>query len=348
MQEAFQNICVQRNGTMEKNVLQVGLIGAGRIGKIHAASVGGHPATTLHSVFDVYEPAAKEVAEAYGATVAPVETILNNQDIDLIMICSSTDTHADLIEQSARAGKAIFCEKPIDLSMERVRGVLDVVASTGARLMLGFNRRFDPNFMALEHALRSGDVGEPEIVTITSRDPGPPPAEYIEVSGGLFRDMMIHDFDMARWLLDEEPVRVYATAAALTDPGIGALGDVDTAVVTLTCASGRMAVITNSRRATYGYDQRIEVHGSKGMLRADNVLEHTITRADNTGQTVAKPLHFFLERYAAAYRNELDALVKALQSGVAAGPDGRDGAGALALADAALQSLQTGQPVTIS
>lgn len=333
---------------MKNNMIQVGLIGAGRIGKIHAASVGGHQATMLHSVYDVHEPAAREVAAAYGAVVAPVEAILEDPEIDVIMICSTTDTHADLIERSANAGKVIFCEKPIDLSMERVQGVLDVVKTTGARLMLGFNRRFDPNFMALEHALRSGEIGDPEIVTITSRDPGPPPAEYIQVSGGLFRDMMIHDFDMARWLLGEEPVVVYATAAALTDPAIGTLGDVDTAVVTLTCESGRMAVITNSRRATYGYDQRIEVHGSKGMLRADNILEHTVTRADTSGQTAAKPLHFFLERYAAAYRNELDTLVASFETGSAARPNGTDGARALALADAALSSLKTGAPVTIS
>ncbi len=329
-------------------MIQAALIGAGRIGRIHAASVGGHPESTLKYVFDVFEKAAVEVAQAYGATVAPVETILEDPEVDLVLICSSTDTHADLIERSARAGKAIFCEKPIDLSMDRVQAVLDVVKTTGARLMLGFNRRFDPNFMALKKSLDGGEVGTPEIVTISSRDPGAPPAEYIKVSGGLFRDMTIHDFDMARWLLGEEPVMVYAAAAALTDKKIGELGDVDTAVVTLTCASGRMAVITNSRRATYGYDQRIEVHGSGGMLSAGNVLEHSVTRADADGQTAAKPMFFFLERYAAAYRNEFAALMESLKSGAMPGPDGTDGARALVLAEAALKSRQTGAPVAVS
>lgn len=326
---------------------EVGLIGAGRIGRIHAASVGGHPDARLGYVSDVYRPAEQEIAAAYGAKTATVEQILADDAVDIVMICSSTDTHADLIERSARAGKAIFCEKPIDLNIERVREVLEVVKESGARLMVGFNRRFDPNFRALKDRLENGEAGEVELVTIVSRDPGAPPAEYITVSGGLFRDMTIHDFDMARWLLGEEPTSVYATAAALTDPTIGKLGDVDTAVVSLTCASGRMAVITNSRRATYGYDQRIEVHGSTAMLTAGNLLENTVGSYSGSGVTTAKPLHFFLERYAHAYRNEFAALVEALSGGEWALPGADDGYRSLMLAEAALESLKTGSRVVV-
>ncbi len=328
-------------------MIHVGLIGAGRIGKIHAGSVGGSGKAKLRYVSDVYAPAAKELAAAYGAEVATIDHILQDPDIDLVMICSITETHADLIERSAKAGKAIFCEKPIDLDIKRVQGVLNVVKETDATLMVGFNRRFDPNFMTLKKRLDDGDAGDVELVTIASRDPGAPPVEYIKGSGGLFRDMTIHDFDMARWLLGEEPTQVYASAATLTDPEIEKAGDVDTAVVTLTCPSGRMAVITNSRRATYGYDQRIEVHGSKGMLQAGNVAEHTVAFAGETGITAAKPMFFFLERYAKAYQNEFAALVDALEAGTAIGPGGEDGLRSLELADAAFESLKTGASVQV-
>ncbi|MFW5796789.1 MAG: inositol 2-dehydrogenase, partial [Alkalispirochaeta sp.] len=316
-------------------MVQVGLIGAGRIGKVHAIAIGANPKAQLKYVSDVYAPAAEELAKNYGAEVASVDRIMDDPAIDLVMICSSTETHADLIERSARAGKAIFCEKPIDLDIKRVESVLNVVDETGAKLMVGFNRRFDPNFMSLKKRLDAGEAGEVELVTIASRDPGAPPVEYIKGSGGLFRDMTIHDFDMARWLLGEEPSRIYASAATLTDPEIGKVGDVDTAIVTLTCPSGRMAVITNSRRASYGYDQRIEVHGSKGMLAAGNVLENTVAFSSETGTEVAKPLYFFLERYAQAYQNELTTLIEALSTGGTVAPGGADGPRSLELANAA-------------
>ena len=326
---------------------QVGIIGAGRIGNVHAISVDSSAKARLKSVFDIHEPAARKLASEYGASVASVDEILNDSEIDIVMICSSTKTHAELIERAATAGKVIFCEKPIDLSVGRVREVLDVVRETGAKLMVGFNRRFDPNFMTLKERLDAGDAGSVELVTIASRDPGPPPAEYIEESGGLFRDMTIHDFDMGRWLLGEEPLQVYASAATLTDPEIRKVGDVDTAVVTLTCASGRMAVITNSRRATYGYDQRIEVHGSGGMLSATNVLENTVSFSNENGTVAAKPMRFFLERYAQAYRNELASLIEAFEKDGPVEPGGDDGLRSLRLADAAFESLRTGAAVAV-
>jgi myo-inositol 2-dehydrogenase/D-chiro-inositol 1-dehydrogenase len=241
----------------------------------------------------------------------------------------------------------VFCEKPLDLDRKRAQACLDVVTHAGIPLMLGFNRRFDPNFARLQKQLRDGRIGRLEMLTITSRDPGPPPLDYIKVSGGLFRDMMIHDFDMARWLLGEEPVQVTATASALVDSAIGHAGDVDTAVVTLKTAAGTLCQISNSRRATYGYDQRIEALGSKGMLRANNVVESTLEFAGETGVVSEKPLHFFLERYAAAYRYELDHFVEAIEQKKPPMVGGADGVRALVLAEAALESSKTGRAVDL-
>jgi len=328
-------------------MITVALLGAGRIGKIHASSVMANPKATMKYVVDVYKKAADELAAQLSAQSVDLETVFADPEVDLVMICSSTDTHADLIERAARAGKAIFCEKPVDLNLGRVREALQVVANENAKLMVGFNRRFDPNFVDVKQSIVNGEIGEVELVTIISRDPGAPPAEYIKGSGGLFRDMTIHDFDVARWLLGEEPAWVYASAAALTDPQIGTLGDVDTAVVTLTCKSGKMAVITNSRRATYGYDQRIEVHGSDGMVAATNMLESTKVVSNADGVTSQKPMHFFLERYAAAYRNEFAAMVEAIESGAEPNPSGTDGEKSIVLAEAALESLNTGARVAV-
>lgn len=326
-------------------MLKVAVIGAGRIGQIHAGNIAAHPQCQLVKVTDVYAPAATALAEKLGAQVATLDEILGDASIDLVAICSATDTHADLIEAAARAKKAIFCEKPVDLSLERVRRCLATVREHNVPLMVGFNRRFDPSMAQLRESLRAGEIGATEIVTISSRDPGAPSPEYVKTSGGLFRDMTIHDFDMARWLLDEEPVSVFASAAALVDEKIGAAGDVDTAVVTLTCASGKMAVITNSRRASYGYDQRIEVHGSEGMLAVVNHPETSLVKSIATGVIAQKPMHFFLQRYGDAYRNELAAFIDQLNKGTAIAPGGEDGLQALLLADAALESLKTGKPV---
>jgi myo-inositol 2-dehydrogenase/D-chiro-inositol 1-dehydrogenase len=255
--------------------------------------------------------------------------------------------HADLIEAAAKSGKAVFCEKPVDLSAERIRSCLATVSKAGVPLMIGFNRRFDPNFAALQKRLRNEEAGNIEIVTVISRDPAPPPVDYIRRSGGLFRDMMIHDLDMARFLLGEEPVVVHALGSSLVDPAIGAAGDVDTAAVIMKTASGKIAQISNSRRATYGYDQRIEVHCSKGMLSAANVPETTVSFAGSEGIRADVVQNFFLERYAAAYRNELDAFIDTVTIGRQPQPSGEDGLRAQILADAATLSAQSGQPVIL-
>ncbi len=328
--------------------MRIGLLGAGRIGQIHARSAAAHKSATLVAVTDVDAKAAGAIAAETGAAVAKsIPDILGDKSIDAVLICTPTDTHADLIEAAAKAGKAIFCEKPVDLSAERVRACLKVVVDTKAKLMIGFNRRFDPSFASLQKRLAAGEVGKPEIVTILSRDPGPPPVSYITRSGGLFRDMMIHDLDMARFLLDEEPVEVSAMAACLVDPAIGQAGDIDTAVVTLKTASGRLAQISNSRRATYGYDQRIEVHGSGGLLRAHNQHATTVEKATGEGFASDPALHFFLERYATAYRIEMDAFVTGVLEGKPLNPTGEDGLKALILADAATESAKSGKSVRV-
>ncbi len=329
-------------------MVRFGLIGAGRIGRIHGSNVAARPGAKLVSVTDADGQAAAAFADETGAEATTIEQILQSAAIDALLICSPTDTHAGLIEQGARAGKAIFCEKPIDLSSDRVRATLEVVEAAGVPLMIGFNRRFDPNFAALEQRLRAGAVGDVEIVTILSRDPAPPPVSYIARSGGLFRDMMIHDFDMARFLLGEEPVEVQAIGSSLVDPAIGQAGDVDTAVVQMRTASGKLCQISNSRRATYGYDQRIEVHGSKGLLRAGNVHETTVEIANGEGLRADPVMNFFLQRYADAYRRELGSFIDALGSGTRPSPSGLDGLRAQRLADAATESAKSGRPVGVS
>jgi myo-inositol 2-dehydrogenase/D-chiro-inositol 1-dehydrogenase len=252
-----------------------------------------------------------------------------------------------MILAAAAAKKAIFCEKPIDLDIDRVTDCLRRVDEAGVPLFVAFNRRFDPSFRQLYDELRAGDIGRVEMVTITSRDPGPPPMDYVKVSGGLFRDMMIHDLDMARWLLDDEPAELFATASCVVDPAIGDAGDVDTAAVTLKTARGVIVQISNSRRAVYGYDQRIEVLGEKGMLQAGNRAATTVSRWTEQGVCADKPLHFFLERYMPAYRAEIDAFIEAVEAGRAMSCDGDDGRRALLLADAATESAKTGQSIAL-
>ncbi len=327
--------------------MRFGIIGAGRIGKIHGGNAATRPGSSVAFVADADPAAAAALAESTGAKVADIDAILASKDVDAVAICSPTDTHADLIERAARAGKAIFCEKPIDLDVGRVRACLEVVKQTGATLMVGFNRRFDPNFAALRQRVAEGAIGALEIVSITSRDPGPPPLSYIARSGGLFRDMMIHDFDIARFVLGEELVAVSAMGSALVDHAIGEAGDIDTAAVIMETASGKVAQISNSRRATYGYDQRVEAHGVNGMLSAANIRETTVEWAGAHGFTSDKALNFFLERYEAAYRNELDAFIAAVKAGKKPRPDGEDGLKALLLADAAYRSWKTKQRVAV-
>ncbi|GGH14125.1 inositol 2-dehydrogenase [Alsobacter metallidurans] len=328
-------------------MLRVGLLGAGRIGRIHGGNVAAHPKAQLVAVADAVLEASQTIAAETNATVATIDGIIDDDKIDAVLICTPTDMHADLIERAAKAGKAVFCEKPVDLAADRIRACLRVVEDAGTPLMIGFNRRFDPNFAALKRRLVEGEVGAIEIVTVISRDPAPPPVDYVKRSGGLFRDMMIHDLDMAAFLLGEDPVEVYAVGSALVDKAIGEAGDVDTAAVILKTASGKIAQISNSRRAAYGYDQRIEVHGSKGMIRAGNVHETTVESATATGFRADPVQNFFLERYAAAYRLELDAFLGAVADGKAPDPSGADGLRAQILADAATESAQSGRPVRV-
>lgn len=329
-------------------MMRIGLLGAGRIGRIHGLNVAARGDAQLVAVADAMPEAAAALARDARCEVASASAILADSGIDALLICTPTDTHAELIEAGVKAGKAVFCEKPVDLASARIRACLETVEASGKPLMIGFNRRFDPNFAALRHRLKAGEIGETEIVTIISRDPSPPPADYVQRSGGLFRDMMIHDFDMARFLLgDDEPVEVFATGAALVDPAIGRAGDIDTAAVLMRTAGGRIVQISNSRRATYGYDQRIEVHGSLGMLRAGNIHETSVESATSQGFRADPVQNFFLERYAAAYRAELEAFLAACRAGHAPSPSGYDGLRAQMLADAATHSCQTGETVKI-
>lgn len=329
-------------------MVRIGLLGAGRIGRIHGRNVANSGKAMLIAVADALPEAAQTLATALGARTASVRAVISARDIDAVLICAPTDIHADLIEAAVKAGKAVFCEKPVDLSSKRIMACLRKVTTSGKPLMIGFNRRFDPNFAEARRRIVAGEIGQVELVSIISRDPSPPPPSYVARSGGLFRDMMIHDLDMARFLLGEEPTEVHGVGSCLVDPGIGEAGDVDTAAVLLKTASGKIAQITNSRRATYGYDQRFEVHGSKGMVRAQNVPMTTVEIATEAGFRADPVLPFFLERYAAAYRAELDHFLDCLASGAAPSPSGEDGLKAQLLADAATRSHQTGKPVRLA
>ncbi|MBP6692382.1 MAG: inositol 2-dehydrogenase [Xanthomonadales bacterium] len=326
----------------ENRMHKVVLIGAGRIGRIHAGNAARHPRLTLAGIVDPVADAAAALAAEWGTATTSVDAALSDPSIAGVIIASSTDTHLEYSLRAAAAGKAIFCEKPIDQDLARARGAAGALAN--ALLLLAFNRRFDPNFRALKARLDSGVVGRLESLQITSNDPSPPPPSYVEVSGGLYKDMAIHDFDMARWLLGEEPVEVYAAGSCLVDPEIGRLGDIDTARTVLKTASGRLCVIANSRRSGFGYDQRIEAYASAGMVRADNVLESTVQTWGEGGAASDRFQNFFLARYAEAYRGEMDHFADMLD-GAAASVGYADGVAALALAEAAARSLASGQPV---
>ncbi len=329
-------------------MLRFGILGAGRIGKVHARTIAASGKATVAYLADAMPKAAADLAAEVGAKVASVEDIIKASDVDAILIATPTPFHAEQIEAASNAGKAVLCEKPVSLSVARIEQCLKVVEKNKTTLMIGFNRRFDPNFASLAARLRKGDIGSVEIATIISRDPSPPPAEYVKSSGGLFRDMMIHDVDLARFLVGEEFVTVSALGSALVDKAIGEAGDVDTAAVQMQTASGKIAVITNSRRATYGYDQRIEVHGSKGMLRAGNVHNTTVEIANADGFHGDPVLNFFTERYGQAYANEVLTFIDAVTNKKALSPNGYDGLQAQKLADAATESWKTGKPVKVS
>ncbi len=329
-------------------MLKVGLLGAGRIAGVHATAITSHAESALAAVSDYFPENAEKLAAQYGSVARATDEIIADPEIDAVLIATSTDTHSDLIEAATAAGKAVLCEKPVDLSLERALACQVAVAKTGRSVMIGFNRRFDPSFAALKSALDAGEIGKPELLSITSFDPAPPPIEYVKVSGGLFRDMMIHDFDMANFLMGDAPVAVTAVGTSIIDSEIGAAGDVDTAAVTLRYEDGRIAVIKNSRRAAYGYDQRVELLGSEGMLQAQNMLENTVVKSTTDGVTGAKPTYFFLERYMPAYAAEWSAFVEAVKNGTSFPVDLDDGVAALAMAEAATRSAKTGAPVLIA
>ena len=327
--------------------MRIALFGAGRVGALHAATIAAHPEAQLHVVCDVREAAAREIAARHGArATSDPEAVFADKEVAGFIVATPTDTHVDMILRAARAGRPVFCEKPVDLDLARVDACLAEVRKLGVPLQIGFNRRFDPHFRALWTRLRAGEIGKVEIVKITSRDPGPPPLDYVKVSGGLFRDMTIHDFDTARWLLGEEPVSVLASASNLVDPAIAAAGDVDTAIVTMRTASGVLCSIENSRRAVYGYDQRIEVLGEHGMLQAGNPLPTLVEHFGAERTSRDNLTRFFMDRYVAAFRAELDAFLGVL-GGAPPSPSGEDGRAALALAEAAIESVKTGRAAVV-
>lgn len=315
----------------------IALIGAGRIGRIHARNAALHPKLTLATIVDSMAEAANALAQEHGATVGKLEDVFADPSIAGVIIASSTDTHLDYALRAAAAGKAIFCEKPLDMDLARARKEGAPLAK--ARLLLAFNRRFDPHFASLRAKLAASAVGKLETLHIISHDPAPPPPSYVAVSGGMFKDMSIHDFDMALWLLGEPVSEVYAAASCLVDPEIGKLGDIDTAKIMLKTASGKICVISNSRRSGYGYDQRIEAFGSAGALVVSNVLESNASVWGEGGAAADKFQNFFLDRYADAYRLEMDHFANVL-GGASPLVGYRDGLDALALAEAAGESVR--------
>lgn len=328
----------------------VALFGAGRIGRIHGTNLAALPGVRLKYVSDPVASAAAELAGSLGAQVASVEQALADASVDVAVIASSTDTHSDLILRSATARKQIFCEKPVDLSVPRAQACADAVSAAGVACMIGFQRRFDPTFSEARARMDRGEIGNPEMLVVTSRDPGAPPPAYIKASGGIFRDMLIHDFDVFRWILcgdGDEAAWLSATGSVLTDPAIAGLGDVDSTAVTIRTRKGRLCQINTTRRAAYGYDQRFEVLGSAGLLQCGNHTPSEVRQWDANGIRGDKPEHFFLQRYAAAYRLEMAHFFECLQSGKPFRTTVADGVAAQKLADAAAQSCASGQPVTL-
>ncbi len=330
--------------------LRIGLIGAGRIGRLHAENIALRiPEAALVAVADVSLPNARECGERFGIRKISEDyrAILSDSDVEAVVICSSTDTHSRIIGEAADAGKHIFCEKPIDFDLARIDAALTCVEQAGIKLQIGFNRRFDGNFSRVQKAVASGEIGIPHLLRITSRDPAPPPLEYIKVSGGLFLDMTIHDFDMARFLVGSEVKSVYAQGAVLVDPGIGKAGDIDTAIVTLEFENGELGSIDNSRRAVYGYDQRVEVFGSEGNIQADNNTQDRTLLSNCNGVHGALPLYFFLERYRESYVAELQAFVKCVREDGAPPVSGADGRAPVVIGLAAQKSLREKRPVLV-
>ena len=331
--------------------LNIGIIGTGRIGKVHMQSITYNvPSAKVLGITDVFKDGLQELADKYGIEKVynDYKEMLADKDIDAVLVCSSTDTHADISIEAAEAGKHVFCEKPVDLTPEKVKAVIAAVEKAGVKLQVGFNRRFDHNFAHVRSLINDGKVGNLELIKITSRDPEPPSAEYAAVSGGMFLDMTIHDFDMARFLAGSDVTEVYVNATCLVDPAIGEAGDVDTAIINLKFENGALGVIDNSRRAAYGYDQRIEVFGSLGAAMAANDTPTNVTVMNADGVTTDKPLYFFLERYMQSFRDEMIQFVDAVQNDKPTPTTGLDGLNSILVALAAKKSVAEGRAVKIS
>ena len=331
--------------------VNVGVIGAGRIGKLHAEHLAYRvPNASILAIADVRLDAAERCAAEFQipSAVQDHRKIMENPDIEAVVICSSTDTHAQMIEEAAAAGKHIFCEKPIDLDLARIDRALEAVGKAGVKLQVGFNRRFDPNFKRVREMVAAGRIGTPHILRITSRDPAPPPIEYVKVSGGIFLDMTIHDFDMARYLIGSEVTEIYAAGGVMVDPEIGEAGDIDTVVITLRFANGVIGTIDNSRKAVYGYDQRVEVFGSAGMVAVSNNTPDTAVYSNADGVHSSLPLFFFVERYTDSYIAEMRAFVECIQQDKTPPVTGMDGRIPVVMGYAARKSYQENRPVKLS
>ena len=331
--------------------MKFAVLGAGRIGKIHAETLALRlPDTEVTAIADVYEPAAAETAARLHIPVSSSDTlaVIRRDDVDAVAICTSTDTHVQYIIEAANAGKHIFCEKPIDMELAHIDRALEAVEKAGVQLQIGFNRRFDPNFARVRRAIIEGEVGTPHLLHIISRDPGPPPISYVRVSGGMMIDMTIHDFDMARFLIGSEVEEIYAVAKVRVDPAIAEAGDVDTALAVLKFANGVIGTIDNSRKAVYGYDQRVEVFGSGGKIQSDN--NYPNSAFVSTAQAVYRdlPLNFFIDRYMDSYVIELRAFVDAVQNGTPVPVSGSDGRIPVVMAKAARRSIDLDRPVKLS
>ncbi len=331
--------------------VNVGLIGTGRIGRLHAEHLAFRiPQADLLAVSDIVLESAQRCAAELGipAVTQDHRAIMEDPDVKAVIICSSTDTHAQMIEEAAAAGKHIFCEKPIDFDLARIDRALAAVEKAGVKLQIGFNRRFDPNFRRVREMVAAGKIGEPHILRITSRDPAPPPIEYVKVSGGIFLDMTIHDFDMARYLIDSEVEEVYAAGGVMVDPAIGDAGDIDTAVITLRFENGVIGTIDNSRQAVYGYDQRVEVFGSGGAVSADNNYPNSTVVSDAQSVHRDLPLNFFVERYIDSYIAEMKAFVECVQKDLTPSVTGIDGRVPVVMGYAARKSCKENRPVSLS
>ena len=328
-------------------MISIAIFGAGRIGKVHGYNAAQHPEINIKYIVDPYLEGAQKLAADVGAIVSDTPTVMDDDEVVGVVIASATDTHADLILQAAKSGKMIFCEKPISLDIQTVKKCISSLSEYKAKCMLGFQRRYDRNLRHVRERIDSGEIGQIEQVIIISRDPAPPHVEYLKHSGGIFRDMIIHDFDLARYIVGEDIATVYATGNCCVDPAIAEIGDVDTVTVTMVTAGGKTVQIAGTRRGPMGYEQRIEVVCSKAVLKVNDIPQHLVTEANINGSNVAPPEGFFLERYAQAYKDEINMFVEMIQSDANPLADHNDGYEAQRLAEAAIQSYKSGEIVRL-